>query len=243
MKPLLPLISLTVILGVACGASSPLSTLTGTELSIFMRRTSTFVGAVTVSLAPPSGDCPTLSATADLNGTTLPLSKPGGMEGGSFYFIPTSTCVAPAFSYVSGIDSGEIPAGGPMTLTISDSSATMVVKSDDALVFDVRAVPAATRVGGAPLVFEVTRPVQDLEPSSLSFRREGQSDLVPGTSYDSPRVDGGTLVASVPDAGPGNYTWFLGIRAKVAATSCSGVAVCHPLWMELSSQGTFTVSP
>lgn len=240
---LTPFVGLSLVFALACGGS-PLSTQSEATLSIFMRRNSTSVSSVTVSLEPASGNCPTLSATADLNGTAVPLSKPGGMMGGSFYFIPTSTCVTPAFSYTSGIDPGEIPAGGPMTLTIKDSSATVVAQSNDALSVDVRAVPAATRVGGDPLVFEVTRPVLGLEAASLSFRRDDLADLVSPSMYDRAKVvDGGTLVASVPTAGPGTYTWFLGTRFRVEGTSCVGIAVCGPVWLELDTKGTFTVPP
>ncbi len=236
-------VCLSSVLAVACGGS-PLSTQSGAELSIFMSRTSTFVASLTVSLADPSGSCPTLSATADLNGTAVPLTKPGGMKGGSFFFIPTSTCVAPGFSFTSGVDPGEILAGVPMTLTIKDSSATVVAKNDDALTVDARAVPAARRVGGEPFVFELTRPVLGLETSSLSFRRDGQVELVSSSTYDQPRVvDGGTVVSTVPTAGPGSYTWFLATRFRVEGSSCVGVAVCQPVWLALSTQGTFTIDP
>jgi len=131
---------------IASACSSPLASLAGGELSLGIKRFAG-VNAVEVWLSPPSGSCPTLSATASVNGMSIPQEEKGGTKTGSFYFIPTTSCRAASYVFRAGINSGSIAVDGPMALTLDDGATTIELGSEDALRLVPQLVPATTRRG------------------------------------------------------------------------------------------------
>lgn len=231
----LPVVVMVVAL-CGCGSNS-LSNLASGELSLGIQRF-TEVNTVSVVLQPAGDVCPTLLATATINGAHITQEEGGGSKPGSFYFIPTSTCTAARYVYQGATATQRIATGGPLTLTIQDNTATFELRSDDALVVVPQAVPATTRRGGEQIRFTLSRPVLSLETAQLSFRKQGVSDA----SYASAMLDGMSVTAPIPNDGPGTYTWFLSVSALVAPTSCTGIAKCN-IWLETTAEGDFTVSP
>lgn len=227
----------------ACGSPDSLSSLNGASLWVSITRTATWVSSVSAGLELTQGQCPTLAASADLNGNPIPLVTEGGRTSGSYYFVPTSNCASPSFWYEASGSDGGIAASGPMALTIKDPTATFELRSDDALVLNIEPVSAASRRAGDRLIFSITRPFDTVDSPALTFRREGEAAHVVNTAYEFPQLQGGQIVSTIPSTGPGRYEWFASVSARVGPSGCSGISVCQPLFLQVSGTGFLTVDP
>ncbi len=174
-------------------------------------------GETNVLLAPAEG-CPTFIGEATLNGALLEVEDPGHTEHGSYFFVPTTSCITPHFWE----GSPDIGADEALELVLADDSATWRVTSADAFVMGY-APPTGTIAPGDTVVLDWSGP--SVPPDV--FVDTWHADLGVYTPYEV--LEDGDIQLTFPaDLAPGDYQVVVDTHNVAAPVdTCEGFASCE----------------
>jgi hypothetical protein len=172
------------------------------------------IGSVDVYLAAAEG-CPTFIGDATLNDAPLDIVEAGHTDAGSYYLIPTSSCVSPRFE----APAPDIVAGDSIDIVLTDTSDTWTVGS--ATPFDMGYTAPATASPGDTFTLEWAGPF----PATYPFLQAWRGDRDEYLAYTADATGTITVTAS-EDLAPGPLRLVVEANAGGRSDTCNGFAAC-----------------
>ncbi|MDP3236885.1 MAG: hypothetical protein Q8N26_29085 [Myxococcales bacterium] len=194
--------------------------------------------------------CPSVDATAELNGIPLEVTDRGSQRPNSYFLIPTApSCTPPTWSTGGVTDR----LSGPLSITITDGSNTLGLKSEKAALNNTLVLPSKTVRLSEDVIWRFTEPVMPdgngAAPVNIVLPKMTMKNTVTNRTVDfSMRPSGQTLVGTLPTSFGGTPlepgTWEVTAQAFVVAadTECVNVAQCS-VQTSVAGRDTITVTP